>query len=463
MKTGTADIAIKNGFFVNSRGIQKADIFIRDGIIDSIDAFDNPRPASKIIDASDKFVLPGLIDAHVHPVYADKIDTLSKAAAFGGITTLISYIGAVKAWGKTGSILDAVQDFIKEGEEDSVVDFGMHCSLTQGDMEHLEVMIPRIVELGVTSFKAFMAYGRRGMQLEDDQLLRSMDIIAKNGALMAVHAENGSILDYLEDKFIAEGKTTPESYPGTHPNLAEAEAIFRILTFAKMVKCPLYLPHVSARESLDVIRLFKRWGEPEFFVETCTHYLTLTDEEMKKRGSLAKMAPPLRKNQDIAELWKAIETVLIDVVSSDTAGHLIKNKPPVWDNIFKSPYGIPGVETMFIVAYDEGINKDRISLSRLVELTSETPAKIFGLYPKKGILQAGSDADVVIFDPEFAYTIEGKNQLLKVDYNMYEGRKCLGAPTLVIQRGKILMENGELQAGPGTGKFIHRNKYEPYK
>lgn len=444
---------------MNGRGMRRADVFIMEGVIDSIEPNDSPRPASRIIDASGKYVLPGIIDAHLHPVYADHIDTLSRAAACGGITTLIFYIGAVKAWGKTGTILDAVKDFIKEGESNSSVDFAVHCSLMRDDLEQIASTIPLLVEMGVTSFKAFMAYGRRGMMLSDGELLKSMDVIAKSGALFAVHAENGSILDHLEDRFIAEGKTSPEFYPPSHPNVAEAEAIFRILALSRIANCPLYLPHVSAHESLEVIRLFKKWGGPEFFVETCTHYLTLTDEEMKRRGSLAKMAPPLRKPQDVEELWKAIDERLIDVVSSDTAGHLVKNKEPIWENIFKSPYGIPGVDTMFTVVYDEGVNKGRIALPRLVELTCENPARIFGLYPQKGVLRKGSDADIVVFDPGMPHVIQGIHPELKVDYNMFEGREGLGVPVLVMQRGRILMEGGELKAEPGRGRFIPRKKF----
>lgn len=458
MKIKTADMAIKGGNLVNSKGMRQADIFIKDGIVDSIEPHYSARPASKIIDASGKFVLPGIIDAHLHPVYVDRIDTLSKAAACGGITTLIPYIGAVKAWGKTGTILDAVKDFIEEGEKNSVVDFGIHCTLTRDDMDKMATMIPRVVEIGVISFKAFMAYARRGMKLEDDELMKSMEIIAENGASFAVHAENGNILDYLEDRFTAQGSLGPEFYPATHPSLAEAEAIFRVLTLAKVIKCPIYLPHVSAHESLEVIRLFKGWGEPVFFTETCTHYLTFTDEEMKKRGALAKMAPPLRKKKDVEEVWKAVEEGLIDVISSDAAGHLVKTKEPLWDNIFKSPYGIPGIDTMFTVAYDEGVNKGRITLPHLVKLTCENPARIFGLYPRKGVLQEGSDADVVIFDPGVSHTIKAKNQHLKVDYSMYEGQVCLGSPILVIQRGNILMEEGKLKAEPGQGKYIPGKK-----
>ena len=454
MNNNTANMVIKGGILVNSKGMRKADIFIKDGLIDSIEPCDSARPASKIIDASGKFVLPGIIEAHLHPVYADRIDTLSKAAVCGGITTLIPYMGAVKAWGRSGTILEAINGFIEEGEKNSIIDFGIHCTLIQDDMENVSVTIPQLVEMGIISFKVFMAYARRGMKLEDHELMKSMEIIAENGALLAAHAENGSILDYLEDRFISQKNLEPEFYTPSHPSIAEAEAIFRILTLAKVIKCPIYLPHVSAHESLEVIRLFKNWGEPVFYTETCPHYLTLTDEEMKKRGALAKMAPPLRKEKDVEEIWKAVEQGLIDVIGSDAAGHSVKTKEPLWDDIFKSPYGIPGLDTMFTVTYDEGVNKGRITLSRLVELTCENPAKIFGLYPQKGILQKGSDADLVVFDPGISYTIQEKNQYLKTDYCMYEGRECLGSPNLVIQRGKILLEKGELKADPGQGKYI---------
>ena len=458
MKSDQADIAIKGGILVSSKGMTPADIFITDGRVADIESRDSARPTARVIDASGKFVLPGVIDAHLHPVYADGIDTLSRAAVCGGITTLIPFIGAVKAWGKTGSVLDAVNDFIEEGEKNSAIDFGVHCTLIRDDMKDIAAMIPRFIEMGVISFKAFMAYSRRGMKLDDDELLKIMEIIAEYGALLAVHAENGSVLDYLEDMFTARGNLGPEFYPASHPGLAEAEAIFRTLTLAQVAKCPIYLPHVSAHESIEVIRLFKKWREPAFFTETCPHYLTLTDEELMRKGSLAKMAPPLRKRKDLEALWAAIEEGLIDVISSDAAGHSVKAKEPIWGNIFKTPYGTPGLETMFSVTYDEGVNRGKMTLPRLVELTSENPARIFGLYPRKGVLAKGSDADVVIFDPGMSHTVPAKNQNLNVDYSLYEGRACLGSPVLVIQRGKILLEGGELKSEPGQGKYLPGRK-----
>jgi len=456
----TARTAIKGGILVNNQGMEPADIYIKDGVIDSVERGESQKTADHIIDASGKFVLPGIIDVHLHPVYADRMNTLSQAAPLGGITTLVPYIGAVKAWGKTGTLLDAVKDFITESEKSSMVDFATHCSLTLNDMDTIDEMIPAAVEMGVISFKVFMAYARRGMKLEDEHILKIMEIIAKNKALLAVHAENGSIVDYLEDKFIAEGNLTPEFFPLSHPNISEAEAIFRILALSNIVKCPLYLAHVSARESLDVLRLYKSWGKRDFYTETCTHYLTFTDEELLTKGSLAKMAPPLRKKEDVDALWKAAADGRIDVISSDAAGHSIKNKEPIRDNIFQSPNGIPGLETMFTVAYDEGVNRNRISLPRLVELTCENPARIFGLFPRKGALQEGSDADVLIFDPDAVQTIAAKNYPLKVGYSLYEGRECMGAPYLVMQRGKILLEKGILKAEPGQGLYIPAQKHK---
>ena len=449
-----ADIAVKGGVLVDGKEMKRGDIFIKDGLVDSIERSESAKSAQRIIDATGKFVLPGIIDAHLHPVYADRIDTLSQSAAFGGITTLIPFIGAVKAWGKTGGLFDAVKDFIEEGQKTSVVDFGIHCTLMRDDMETVDTVIPKLVELGVVSFKAFMAFSKRGMMLKDEELMKVMAIITKTKALFAVHAESGTIIDYLEDKFISQGNLGPEFYHPSHPNMAETEAVFRIITLARMMKCPLYLPHLSAWEALEVARLFKAWGDIKLFTETCSHYLTLTDEEMKKRGSLAKVGPPLRKEKDVEEMWRAVKEGLIDVIASDAAGYTVKGKEPVWGDIFKAASGLPGVETMFTVAYDEGVNKGKITLPQLVKVTCENPARIFGLYPKKGILKEGSDADMVIFDPTLSYTIKAENQHLKADYSMYEGRECLGAPVWVLQRGKILVENGQCKAEPGQGQYL---------
>jgi dihydropyrimidinase len=454
MTDGICDIHVKGGVLVNSKEMKLGDVFIKDGIVDSIERPNSAKTAKKTIDATGKLVLPGIVEAHLHPVYADRLDTLSKAAVHGGITTFIPYIGAVKAWGVEGNLWDAVNYFIDEGVNDSVIDFGLHCSLVAGDLDGLDTLIPRICDRGVRSFKGFMAYRKRGMYLSDSDILRILSILKDNGGLFCVHAENGDLCDFLEDGFIAEGKTGPEYYAPSRPGITEAEAVFRILSFARVLDCPMYIVHVSTREALEVIEMYRGWGSNPIYAETCTHYLTLTNEEMLKLGSLAKVSPPLRSEEHIDALWQAIIDGRIDVIGADTAGHLIDTKEPRFGNVFAAPAGLPGQETMFTVTYDEGVNRRAVSLCRLVELMAEKPAKIFGLYPRKGVLQKGADGDVLIFDPMKEHTIKAANRVTKSDYSMFEDRSVLGAPELVMQRGEILLEDGELRAVKGRARFL---------
>jgi len=454
MEKQQTDIIIANGMVVSSSRIEQKTVVIKAGKVlgtpENAVAYD----ADLIIDAKGKFVLPGIIDAHFHPVYADRIDTLSKAAATGGITTLIPYVGAVKAWGQGGDLVDSVKSFIEEGESSSILDFGIHCTFTQKDIAAAERSIPALIEMGIVSFKGFTAYKKRGMKLEDEEILKVMGLIARYHGVFATHCENGPILDLLEDAAIARGDVSPEHFPPTHPGIAEAEAVFRVLSLAQISGCRMYLPHLSAKESLEVLRLFKSWNRQTIYAETCPHYLVFTDEELKRRGSLAKMSPPLRQQADVDALWRAVEGGAIDVIGSDAAGHTIASNEPLFDDIFAAPHGIPGLDTLFNFTYEIGVNAGRITLPHLVKMTSENPAKIFGLYPRKGVLEKGADADVVIFDPAIAHTIPDKNPYTHVDYSLYAGRRCLGAPVVVIQRGQVVMENGNIKAEPGQGRFL---------
>ena len=454
MKKQSVNTLIKNGVVVSGDGMKKNDVLIKDGLIFETTNVSDDVEAAEVIDAEGKFVLPGIIDAHFHPVYADRIDNLSKAAATGGITTLIPYVGAVKAWGQGGDLVDSVKAFIEEGRTTSILDFGIHCTFTQNDMDGVDHSIPTLIKMGVVSFKGFTAYKKRGMKLEDEEILKIMALIAENNGIFATHCENGPVLDYLEDSAIERGDTLPEHFPPTHPGIAEAEAVFRVLALARVTGCPMYLPHLSARKSLDVVKLFREWDRQPVYTETCTHYLTLTEAELKKRGSLAKMSPPLRTDEDVSALWNAVQEGLIDVIGSDAAGHTRASNEPHFDNIFSAPHGIPGLDSVFTVTYDAGVNTGKISLTQLVKMTSENPARIFGLYPQKGTLEKGADADVVIFDPMRPHTIPEKNAYTNVDYSLYTGRQCLGAPDLVMQRGRVVMANGEIRAEPGQGRFL---------
>jgi len=454
MEKQSADIIITNGMVVSSTAVERKDVVVKAGKILDTPEEATAYEADRVLDAAGKLVLPGLIDAHFHPVYADRIDTLSQAAATGGITTLIPYVGAVAAWGQGGDLVESVQAFIAEGESTSILDFSIHCTFTQNDMAAAEQSIPALIAMGIVSFKGFTAYKKRGMKLEDEDLLKVMGLIADHGGLFAAHCENGPILDLLEDGAVSRGEVKPEHFPPTHPGIAEAEAVFRVLSLAQITGCDIYLPHLSAKESLDVLRLFKAWKRQTIYAETCPHYLLLTDEELKKRGSLAKMSPPLRSPEDVKALWRAVQEGAIDVIGSDAAGHAVASNEPLYDRIFSAPHGIPGLDTLFTVTYDEGVNKGRITLPHLVRMTSENPARIFGLYPRKGCLCAGADADVVIFDPALAHRVPKKNPYTKVDYSLYEGRACLGAPVLVMQRGKVVMADGEVKAAAGQGEYL---------
>lgn len=460
MNTATADIAIKGGNLVNSHGIKQMDLYIKDGLVDAIEPVGSTRQARQEIDATDKYVLPGFIDAHLHPVYADKLDTLSRAAISEGITTLIPYIGAVKAWGQSKGLLETIDEFIKTSESNSLVDFSIHCTLLQDDIKDIIHTIPLLIDRGIVSFKAFMAYSKRGMMLEDPELIKMMELIAKYKGVLAAHAENGAIIDYLEESFQAQGLDSPEYIAKSHPNLSEAEAIFRLLTLGATTGCPIYIPHISCAESIAVVEMFKKWNQVKFYVETCPHYLTLTDDVFNDLGTPAKMSPPLRKQKDIEVLWAAVNNGLIDVIASDAAGHMQAANEPFREKVFSAPNGIPGMESLVKVIYEEGVNNQKIELSTMVKQMCENPARIFGLFPQKGILEPGSDADVVIFDSETSYTIPPKNPHLNVDYSIYSGRKGTGTVQATILRGNIIMNDGKLIEAKGSGRFVGGKKID---
>ena len=380
---------------------------------------------------------------------------LSRAALSGGVTTVIPYIGAVAAWGKQGGLVQAIDDFIREGETGSCIDFGLHCTLTANVMEEADDAIPELVARGVISFKAFTSYRKRGMKLEDDQILHLMELVAREKALLAFHAENDAILEHLEAKAVAEGREHPRDYPATHPNISEAEAIFRVLSLASVAGCNIYLPHVTCKESLEAIRLFRKWGTvPTLFAETCPHYLTLDDSQLALRGNLAKMSPPLRKEADREALWEAIRNGEIQVVASDAAGHATAANEPLFAETFRAPHGAPGVDTLFCVTWNEGIAKGRVAIPDLVRLLCENPAKCFGLYPRKGTLLPGSDADVVIVDPGDGWIIPDRNEHMAVDYSLFAGMGCLGRHRTVLLRGAVAYEDGKILDDARRGVFL---------
>jgi len=434
---------IRKGLVVTGSGIRKADVGIRGEKIVAVRPGLSEKEANRVIDASGKYVMPGVIDVHVHPVYEDDIGGLSLTAAHGGTTTLVHF-----AYAKPGmKLVDTIRQYQEEGLQKSYLDFGIHGTLFDPSSQIEE--IPKAFDLGVSSFKMFMTYAKLKWMTDDYHLTAAMDIIAGCGGLAMVHAENGLVTDYLEDRSLKRGEDQKKVFLKTRPDLLEAEAIFRALSIATVTRCPVYIVHLSTARGLIPIQQAKAEGR-KVYVETCPQYLTMTDARLQKVGPLAKIGPPLRTEKDRVALWKAIRKGIVDVVASDHAPKAKRREDP----FFEAPYGSPQAETMLTVTYDEGVNRGRVKANDLVQLFSENPAKIFGLYPKKGVIQKGSDADLVIFDPKCTHTIRHEDQHSGAPYTLYEGRRCLGKPILTIQRGKILVEDGEMKGKPGEGRFL---------
>ena len=438
---GEHDLLVCGGRVVSGSDVLDADVAVSGAVIAAV----GPNldvAAKRTVDASGCYVLPGILDVHTHPVYLDDLHRLSVTAAHGGVTTLIHY-----AYAKPGfSLLETIHRFREEGEAVSVLDFALHGGLF--DPENQSHEVPAAVGEGVTSFKMFMTYAKLGWMTDDYQLMRAFDIIAQFGGLGMVHAENGLATDYLQDRMLEEGRDPKAAFVETRPAVLEAEAIHRAIAIARVAGCPLYIPHMTAELGIEVIRRARANGQT-VYAETCPQYLTLTDDDLQRLGPLLKIGPPLRGETDRLALWKGLAEGAIDTIASD---HAPKEKRTD-DDFFDAPYGSPQVETMLPLVFDEGVRGGRIPLARLARTMCENPARIFGLYPKKGTLQPGSDADLVIFDPKAEWTIEHANQHSGALYTAYEGRACVGKAVTSIQRGGVVLEAGELVAETGRGRF----------
>ena len=435
-------ILIKNGRVVSPSGMRLADVRIADGKIEAVGRGIEGK-AERTIDATDLFVLPGLIDPHTHPVYLDDLGSLPVSAAYGGVTTLIHY-----AYAKPGEgLIETIERFREEGLSVSILDFALHGGLF--DPKNQAEEIPEAHAAGVTSYKMFMTYAKLGWMTDDYQLMRTFDIIGQVGGMGMVHAENGLATDYLEDRMLEQGEDPRENFVATRPAILEAEAIHRAIALAQVAGCPIYIPHMTARLGIEEVARARKSGF-RVYAETCPQYLTLTEEELRRQGPLVKIGPPLRSEDDRRSLWTGIAYGTIDTVASD---HAAKEKK-IDDAFFDAPYGSPQVETMLPLVYDGGVNSGWITISRLVEVMCENPARIFGLYPKKGALLPGSDGDVVLFDPNAEWTIERSNQHSNAPYTAYEGRRVLGRVVMTIGRGEVLVEEGELKGEPGRAEFL---------
>jgi dihydropyrimidinase len=434
---------VKGGTVATAAGMVRADIGISGERIAVIAPDLDIRRSRRVIDATGKLVLPGLVDVHTHPVYADDMGGISVTAACGGVTTMIHY-----AYAKPGMKLgETIRRFRDEGCDKSLLDFALHGGLF--DVENQLEEVPAAFVQGVTSFKVFMTYAKLRWMTDDYWLTALLDVVGQEQGLVAVHAENGLATDYLEDKYLREGASPAETFTKMRPDVLEAEAVNRAMSIAHVMKCALYVPHVSAAACLEPLRQAHRRGW-SVYGETCPQYLALTDETTRRFGPQAKIGPPLRTQEDIGALWWGLADGTLCVIGSD---HAPKPKKPT-DDFFAAPYGSPQLETMLPVVYDAGVNSGKMSVPQMVKAMCETPARLFGLYPAKGDLQVGSDADLVVFDPTFRHTLRAETQHSGAGFSLYEGREVTGIPVLTMQRGRVIVENGNVVTKPGIGRFL---------
>ena len=453
-------LLIKNGTIVNASDIYRGDVFVDREVVTTIGT-NLSMPADVTIDATGRYVLPGGIDCHTHldmpfggTTSADDFESGTTAAAFGGTTSIVDF--AIQYRGQT--LHHALDAWMKKAEGKAVIDYGFHMIITELT-DQVEEEMDALVRQGVTSFKLFMAYPGVFM-LDDASIFRAMLRTGKNGGTICMHAENGGVIDVLVKKALAEGQTAPKYHALTRPARAEGEATHRAIALAEMADVPVYIVHLSAAEALEMVTEARDRGLPAY-AETCPQYLFLwydNYEEPGFDGAKYVMSPPLRPKETQDKLWRGLAFNDLQAISTDHCPFCMKEQKELGVGDFsKIPNGAPGIETRMSLVYDGGVRQGRISLNRWVELTSTSPAKIFGLFPRKGTIAPGSDADIVIFNPEKKTTLSAKSLHMKVDYNPYEGREVMGVSETVISRGQVVIDNGKFTGRPGAGQFLKRN------
>ncbi len=455
----TMSILIKHGQVVTPHGVSVSDVYVERETIRAIGKQLDVK-AEKTVDATGKYVIPGGIDVHTHldapvggTVSSDDFDTGTRAAAFGGTTSIIDFATQSKGH----SLREAYDTWRQKGLK-AAVDYGLHMIIVDGEGGQLEE-IDGLIDEGVTSFKLFTAYPG-SLMVDDATILQVMLKAGKRGGLVAVHAENGSAIDSLVRKVIAEGGTAPIEHALTRPASAEAEAVHRVIALARVADVPVYIVHVSSAEGLEEIARARKNGA-RVFGETCPQYLLLTQEDLARpgfEGAKFVLTPPLRTRADQEALWKGLEAGDLQIVSTDHCPFMFETQKRAGMNDFtKIPNGGPGIENRLELLFHFGVNKGRFSVSRWVDLMSTNPAKIFGLFPKKGVLAVGSDADVVIWNPHEEHAISAATHHMHVDYSMYEGMKVRGKAETVISRGEIIVDQTMWLGKAARGRYLKRS------
>ncbi|MEO8764512.1 MAG: dihydropyrimidinase [Ginsengibacter sp.] len=457
-------LLIKNGRVITADADYVGDIFIEGEIIHAIGK-DLPVKGKKEIDASGMLVLPGGIDPHVHldmpfmgTFSSDTYETGTRAALFGGTTMVIDFI--LQKQGNT--LQSALNEWRSRSDNNCVSDYSFHMAVTDYNDTTKKEISHMIDNEGITSFKTFMAY-KGALMIDDRQMIGLMEEVKKHGGLINVHATNGDMIDYLVEKHREEGKLSPLYHYLSQPEVTEAEASERFVDMANYSGCPGYIVHLTCEGALNAVRNATKRNQ-KVFVETCIQYLLLDASlyEQNFEGARWVMSPPLREKKDRETLWAGINQGLVNVVATDHCPFMWEQKKMGENDFSKIPNGHPAIENRMELLFSEGVNKGRITLNKFVEVACTNPAKIFGMFPRKGTIAVGSDADIVIFDPGKKHKLSVKTHHMNVDYSAYEGWEVTGKVKTVLLRGEVVIEHNACKVPKGFGKFIRRKKVSQY-
>lgn len=453
-------LLIKNGRIITATDDYVADIFIEGESISTIGK-NLTAKADKTIDASGQLVMPGGIDPHVHldmpfmgTFSSDTHETGTRAALYGGTTVVIDFV--LQKQGH--SLKEALAEWNSRARGTAVGDYSFHMAVTDYNENTKAEIKTMVEEEGITSFKTFMAY-KGALMIDDRQMVGLMQEVKKQGGMVTVHATNGDMIDYLVAKHRAEGKLSPLYHYLSQPEVTEAEASSRFADMINYTGCPGYIVHLTCEGALNAVRLATRRNQ-KVFVETCIQYLLLDASLYEKDFEGAKwvMSPPLREKKDQATLWAGINQGLVQIVATDHCPFNWEQKKMGEKDFSKIPNGHPAIEHRMELLFSEGVNKKKITLNKFVEVTATNPAKIFGMFPKKGTLAVGSDADIILLDPNAKHTLSASTHHMNVDYSAYEGWELTGKVKTVLLRGKVAIDNGKCLLEKGYGKFIKRSK-----
>jgi dihydropyrimidinase len=456
-------LLIKNGRIITAADDYVADIFIEGESIKAIGK-DLPLTADETIDASGMLVFPGGIDPHVHlempfmgTFSSDTYETGTRAALYGGTTTVIDFILQKQG----NSLRAALDEWAGRATGNAVGDYSFHMAVTDFN-DNTKGEIKEMIDEGITSFKTFMAY-KGALMIDDRQMIGLMEEVKQQGGLVTVHATNGDMIDYLVQKNVSEGNRAPIYHYLSQPEVTEAEASERFADMANYCGVPGYIVHLTCEGALNAVRNATRRNQ-KVFVETCIQYLVLDASlyEQDFDGAKWVMSPPLREKKDQETLWAGLNQGLVQVVGTDHCPFTWEQKQMGKNDFSKIPNGHPAIEHRMELLYSEGVNKGKITLNKYVEVTSTNAAKIFGMFPKKGTISVGADADIVIFDPNQQHTISANTHHMNTDYSGYEGWEVTGKVKTVVLRGKVAINDNKCLVENGYGQFVKRNKVKGF-